>query len=369
MADAIEQAAAVFQADINGGTSAPAPKETSSKPAELIFGNSDSIENPDEWSDEDLKPDPKPRGRKAKAQESEEEEDIDPSAFGELDDPEDEDEDADPDLEDQDDEDEDEDGDDKDEDDKDEEEFLNQTVTVMVDGQEEEVTLKEALQGYSRTKTFYNRMNQLQGAKEQLTSFAEVLEERRAKTDAMYAEAEAILQAIIPPEPDWDKLFAEDPKGAREVQKQYEKLQAQVQEIRQKRQALSEEEEQRQAQETAEYAKSEFKRFANIAKWRNNNEVKKDLDSMRRTALAVGFTEQEIQAVFDSRMLHVLLKASKYDRMMAAKPRHVNKGKQGAKPGAGNATRAARRGLNTAQKELSRTGSIDAAAAVMKNFL
>ena len=56
--------------------------------------------------------------------------------------------------------------------------------------------------------------------------------------------------------------------------------------------------------------------------------LEKEIASMRRTAFAAGFSEQEVATVYDPRMLGILRKASKYDRMMAAaKPRAEVPGK------------------------------------------
>ena len=107
---------------------------------------------------------------------------------------------------------------------------------------------------------------------------------------------------------------------------------------------------------------------------RNQADVDKNLKSMRRTGLAAGFNEQEIATVFDPRMLSILYKASKYDRMQSAQVRVENPGKGrtltpgAATPRLGNAPR---KGLDEAQKAPSRTSGqpCDDAAAVMSHFL
>jgi len=96
------------------------------------------------------------------------------------------------------------------------------------------------------------------------------------------------------------------------------------------------------------------------------------LDSMRRTAISNGFTEEELSQVYDSRMLQVLLKASKYDRMMAAKPKPVIRQPQGKPiaPGAGSAKqRTAQSGVSSAMKRLNRTGRMEDAAIVFDQIL
>jgi hypothetical protein len=70
-------------------------------------------------------------------------------------------------------------------------------------------------------------------------------------------------------------------------------------------------------------------------------------------------------------MLKVLLKASKYDRMMASKPKPVVR--QVAKPippGTGSAKqRTVQKGVTSAMKRLNRTGSVEDAAAVFDQIL
>jgi hypothetical protein len=89
---------------------------------------------------------------------------------------------------------------------------------------------------------------------------------------------------------------------------------------------------------------------------------------MSRTAKAVGFTDQEINGILDSRYMEVLLKASKYDRMMANKPKPVQNGPKALRPGAG-ASRTAPKGTGKASARLARTGSVRDAADFFKTII
>jgi hypothetical protein len=252
-------------------------------------------------------------------------------------------------------------------------EILNRKVEVTVDGEPAEVTIKEALEGYVRTQTFHQRMNQLDEAKKIV---------RRAAADAVHnyeysmnvaQQMEEHMKTMIPPEPDWDAEFQKDPVKAREMQRYYDKaktfqaqLKAQTAEARKKM------EESNHAQLQA-FAEEEHQKFeaANRKSWSDPKKKAKDLVSMRKTGLAQGFSEDELSQVYDSRMLMVLLKASKYDRMMAAKPKPVVRpqGKPVA-PGAGSAKeRTAQRRDNSAMKRLNRTGSLEDAAVVFDQIL
>lgn len=341
----LEEAAQVFEANIGGSSGV---RERPSGAAEDIFGNSAGHET-DLAAGGDDEPDPKVRTKK------DDDEEVDPEALDLEAIDEDDEDDADPDAKDDDDED-------------DDSELMNKSFKVMVDGEETEVPLKEALQGYIRTQTFHQRLNALDGVKKELGTHVEKLAQDRANYDEMLAEAEELLKGILPQEPDWDKLFAEDPKGARDLQKQYQNYQNKIAEIRAKRGDASKKSAEKQRAETAEYAKTEYPKFVAIAKWKDKEGMQKDLGSMRKTAISAGFSEEEVAQVLDSRMLHVLLKASKYDRMMNARPKEVKKGKTPVQPGAGRQG-TARRGNTGAQKRLSRSGSVEDAAAVMANLI
>jgi hypothetical protein len=250
---------------------------------------------------------------------------------------------------------------------------LSQKVEVTVDGEPVEVTIKEALEGYVRTETFHRRLNQLDEAKKIV---------RRAAADAVQnyeysmnvaRQMEAHMEQMIPKEPDWDEEFKKDPVKARDLQRYYEQANGFRAQLRgQLREAL-EKQNQSSMVQTQAFAEEENAKFEamNRKYWTDPKRKVKDLQSMRKTGISAGFSEDELSQVYDSRMLTVLLKASKYDRMMAAKPKPVVR-PQGKpiSPGAGSAkTRTAQKGVTPAMKRLNRTGSMEDAAVVFDQII
>lgn len=367
----LEQAAAAFDADMGRNTSSLV-KEPKAAPAEPLFTNLGSLEVDDDspsqgGGDEYVEERPAPR-REAKAPKKDEEEDEDlyadftdeeRVALGlpprEPDEEGDEEEDGEPD----------EDADD------DEDELLAKEFTVMVDGEEQRVKLADALQNYTHRKAVDQRMQQVEEGRKAVVSEAQNVIKLRQQVDSQLAEAEEILKALIPAEPNWDELFVKDPKAARELQKQYEMFQEQIKTIQAKRKKNAEEAEQSDIDSTVNYRNVEAKKFAQIAKWDSAKSRDKDLASMTKTALSAGFSQKEVVQVLDSRMLHVLLKASKYDRMMAARPKPTNVRQQQkpGNPGAQGNRRPAPKGNDRAMKTLQRTGSVEAAASVFEGIL
>lgn len=249
------------------------------------------------------------------------------------------------------------------------EDDLNKTYKVSVDGQDTEVTLKEALSGYIRQQTFHTRLNKVAEAANVVRDEGEKIVAERDRLVNEFKILEDTAKALVPAEPDWDTLYAEDPVKARMIEKNYRSLVAKVEEIKGQTKKAAEDAAEAQKDKTVSFAQSEFPKFAKRANWKDQAHMQRDLRSMRKTALAQGFSPEEVAVVYDSRMLGILLKASKYDRMIAARPKAVKQtGKTITAPGAGK-PRTAPKGMDRAQRNLRRTGGIEAAAQVFQKVI
>ena len=243
---------------------------------------------------------------------------------------------------------------------------------VVVDGHPQEVTLGEALNGYIRQETFHRRLTEL-------TALRNALEEDHQRQQAnwtlMMQAKEAYendVRTMMPPEPNWDHEFLVNPQEAHRQQKIYQGLYAKLAQSQAERAQMAQIQAQEADRRLEKYAVDGFSRFVFDSKIADKPALEKEISSMRRTAFAAGFSEQEVATVYDPRMLAILRKASKYDRMMAAaKPRAEVPGKgrtltPGAATPLGNAPR---RGLDEAQRRLASSGRLDDAAEVFRRIL
>lgn len=359
MTNALDNAALAFDTSMGRAParSAPASKTESNEPPEAMFGNlGEMLDGSDDTAGGDDEEDEIPAKPSKEVEEDDEDEGDDEGADDEDDELSDEEKEA---LK-----------ADKDEDEDDE--LMNQEFEVMVDGVEKKVKLKEALDGYIRMDTFHQRLNQLSEVKQTVIAEAQQVVADRQKYTGMLKEAETILGEMMPAEPDWDAEFAKDGVRANALRKQYDMFKGKVQEIKTKREAAEREAHDAHIRDTTTFAQNEYPKFARAAGWKSKEDQVRDTKSMRKTALALGFSEEEVGAVYDSRLLQVLLKASKYDRMMASRPKPVQKnGKvQQIPSGAGrNVSRTAPKGANAAMSRLNKTGSIDDAASVFDQIL
>ena len=180
------------------------------------------------------------------------------------------------------------------------------------------------------------------------------------------------VRTMMPPEPDWDREFAINPQEAHRQQKIYQGLYAKLTQSQNERAQMQAIHDQEADRRLKEYAVNGFSRFVFDSKIPDKPTLEKEIASMRRTALAAGFSEQEVATVYDPRMLFILRKASKYDRMMAAaKPQAVVPGKgrtltPGAATPLGNAPR---KSLDEANRRLASSGRLEDATEVFRRML
>ena len=218
-------------------------------------------------------------------------------------------------------------------------------------------------------------MNQLDEAKKIV---------RRAATDAVHnyeysvnlaKEMDAYMETMVPKEPNWDEEFQKDPVRARELQRYHEKANAFRNQLRTQMSEISKKQQESNMAQLQAFAEEESSKFEqmNRKNWSDPKKRAKDLQSMRKTGMASGFTEEELSQVYDSRMLTVLLKASKYDRIMASRPQPVQKASiRPIAPGAGSARQKSAGNSNNvsaAMKRLNKTGKIEDAAVVFDQII
>ena len=349
----LEQAASAF--DIAIGNSEPAtPARTNganeSRPVEQMFGGIGELEvdedSPAEGGGDHLD---RP---KRKAPEPVEDDEVDPDA--EID------PDADPDAEGE------EEGEEEAEAKKDDED--EEFYEVIIDGEKKEVGLQEALNGYIRQETFHQRLNELNDVKQAMRTEAQELIGDRRKYIAKIEELDKHIELLVPAEPDWDAEYKADPIKARALQKKYDEFNQTRQLLRAEKEKVSKEQQDRDAEATAEYTKLENAKISrNNPTWKDPAVMQRDLNMMADTAQKVGFSLEEVQGVRDSRMVAILLKAAKWDKLQGDRPKPVRRGARPVKQGAGS-TRTAPK-VNTAMKQLSKTGSVEDAANVFSGII
>ena len=242
---------------------------------------------------------------------------------------------------------------------------------VTVDGNVYHVTFGEMQRGYIREATFHQRLAQINQAQTELNGEIQRLQANWAILAKARQDYEDDLANLLPKEPNWDQEFARDPQGAHQTQKIFQALYDKLAQSRNYRAQVEAWQAAETDRRTQKYALDGFRKFVADCDLFDDKTREKEIRSMRRTALAEGFSEYEIATVFDPRMLKVLRKASKYDRMTANRPKAVIPG-QGKTLTPGAATplgNVRRKGFDDAQRRLASSGKLEDAVDVFRRIL
>lgn len=241
-------------------------------------------------------------------------------------------------------------------------------LKVKVNGEEQEITLEEALKGYSRTADYTRKTQELatqrQAAEEHITAV-------RAERERLASQLTELEQALLDQqqaEPDWDTLYKESPEEFLTERARWSLYKERMGALTAERQ---------RAQETVLRDRNEaFKAQIDAANERLQQEIPEWKDSKKATAEkakmvahaeSLGYTKDELRAVVDPRIMMVLRDAMLYRELQAKKPaiqKRIETVKT-ATPGPSNAASRQPKSKATVAKERLRTsGSVDDLAAV-----
>jgi hypothetical protein len=211
-----------------------------------------------------------------------------------------------------------------------EEEEQEQTPTyrVKVGKDEVEVPLDELLKGYSRTADYTRKTQEVAEQRKAVEAERQRIEEANKLRDVYAERLKVIEQMLSQPEKaeDLASLKENDPIGyavrvaeQSEKDKQLAAVRAEQQRIAQQQQSEQSERLKAHLAGEAEKLQSAIPEFADPAK---REVIKNDV---RNYAKQIGFTDEELAQVYDSRAVLALYKAAQYDKLVANKTEATKK--------------------------------------------
>lgn len=249
-----------------------------------------------------------------------------------------------------------------------------QLVTVKIDGKEEQIPLEEAIRGYQRHADYSRNMNKLsQDMKSLEAELAEVKTER-----AQYAELLTALESQIAQsgeqEPDWDKLYAENPLEYVRQKDLWRDRRERMEAISVEKQRLAELHAREQAETLANIvATSKARLIEAMPDWKDPKRWEQDRNAIRDYGLKLGFSEEELAQAYDHRAVVALYKAMKYDSIMAKRPQPQQKANAPKVAGAGTPASAppskTKTAVSSAKQRLAKSGRLGDAAALFEKLL
>ena len=212
---------------------------------------------------------------------------------------------------------------DSDEDEEETEEEAPQTFTVKASGEEKEVTFDELVSGYQLGADYTKKTQELAENRKAVEAEARAIIEAQQVRDTYAQRLQAVEQLLAMNDSTEDlvSMRENDPLGyaikvadMTEKKEQLQAVRAEQQRIAQQQQADRAQAMQRQiAQESAKLAEV-LPEFSDKVK---GEQIRNEIRNYGKT---VGFTDQELSQVYDSRHVLVLHKAAMYDKLQKSKP-------------------------------------------------
>lgn len=249
----------------------------------------------------------------------------------------------------------------------------DQLVTVKIDGKETQIPLKEALNGYQRQADYSRKTAALAEDRKAIEAAQQQVMAERAQYAQLLGALQQQLVSSQPQEPNWEKLYAEDPLEyvrQKDVWRERgERLQAIAAE-QQRVAAVSMQEQSAQLQNIVASGRETLKEMVpawkDQARWdADRNKIKQYLQDKFQAA------PEEIAQVYDPRLVMLAYKAMRLDEIMAKRPApNPSNGPKPAKAGAPSQMQGRRTTeITKAKQRLAQTGSVSDAAKIFERLL
>ena len=235
--------------------------------------------------------------------------------------------------------------------------------------------------GYSRQSDYSRKTQQLAEERKAFLSEAEAIRQERAQYATLLNALQQQLQSTqqLDQQPDWDRLYDEDPIQATKLERQWNKVQAERQAKLSAIQAEQQRVGQALDQQTAEQMKAllvnEAQRLPEIIpQWKDEKVAAEGKKQLRNWLVDQGLNEVEINSLHKAEHVSILRKAMLYDlgqrkAQASVKPqpvatRPVKPGSAAVAPGTRSVTDVTR-----AKQRLAKTGTVNDAASVLAAML
>lgn len=252
-----------------------------------------------------------------------------------------------------------------------EEEPQEQLYTVKVDGEEIEVSLDEALQGYQRQQAFTKRSMEI--AEQRKAAEQEAAQAKQAR-DYYAQQLEVLAQQIqqtIPQEPDWVALAREvTAEEYNAIRAEYDNRKANLSKVEQERQAVAQQQAAEREQMLHEHLRAQRSEMLNrIPQWKDDDVRNKERLQVVEYARNIGFSEEEVAQATDARAVELLYKAMQWDNLQRKKPNAKKRTRQAPKMAKAGQPRTkkqvASRSRQNAMSRLNKERSVDAAVSYL----
>lgn len=245
---------------------------------------------------------------------------------------------------------------------------------VKASGEEIEVTLDDLIKGYQREADYTKKTQTLAEQRKQVESERAVIEQAKQERDQYQQRLAAIESALRQaPQENLEALKETDPIGYAVKVAEQTQRERQLQAIGAERARIAEQQQAEQSQHLSQFLAVEAQKLSEAipeyADAEKGVQVKKDI---REYAKKIGWSDQELASVYDSRAVLTLYKAMQYEKLMSNKAgvtKKVAEAPKMFKAGVSRQSDPNAEQTKKAQAQLRKTGRVADAANVFERFL
>ena len=249
----------------------------------------------------------------------------------------------------------------------------DQYYPIKLDGEDMEITLDEALQGYQRQSDYTKKTQVLANERKQVEAEKEALSRQREQYKQNVDRLVQEQQSQQPDETDWDKLYEEDPlqwmKQKEDVRSKKEKMF----ELQQEQFRLQQQQSQEQQAQMQEYLTQQQKALVDtIPEWKDPEVMAKEKSEIRNYAKSIGYSDQELSQIYDSRAVFALragMKASGLSSKGKVKLRPAKEAIRAVTPGTAAQQPREHTTVSKAKMTLAKSGKMSDAEKIFKHLL
>ena len=248
-----------------------------------------------------------------------------------------------------------------------------QLYTIKVDGEEQEVTLEELQNGYSRQRDYTRKTQELAEQRKAIEAQQQEVSQKDAIYSQLLPRMESTLKGELENEPDWNALYEADPIAYVREKDVWNEKKQKLQAVQAESKRIQEEsnvEQQKKFQQFVEYGQQQLLNL--IPEWQDNKIASREKTAIKDYAMNVlGYTQQEIDAVYDYRQLIGLRNGWLYNKTQQAtkvKPTEKKAAARTARPGTSNVPKSTTP-VKRAKQRLAKTGKVQDAAKLFEQII
>ena len=250
-----------------------------------------------------------------------------------------------------------------------------QTFTIKAAGEEKEVTLDELKKSYQLGSDYTKKTQEVAEQRKVIEQEAKAIIEARKVRDDYAQKLQAVEQFLTGTNDSPEDLAAmkeNDPIGyAVKVAEMTEKKE-QLQQVQSERERLAQEQNAVRADEMQKFVANEAQKLTqSLPEFSDKAKGEQIKNEIRNYGKKVGFTDEELSQVYDSRHVLVLHKAAQWDKLQSSKSgvkKKVAKAPKTLKGGA-KVKQTVTDKQKKQQRRLLQTGDARDAAALFENFI